>query len=240
MSAASGKIVTISIDGGLLATHDGLVRHESQLAQLIEMLADYSLPATWFLADPSGNRWTPQIACSHPQHEIALGAAGVVWASTSVPDGVFDELLRCSLWAARSAGLAIHSLAVRDPLTPSRSAIAAEQGLRVAHIATSHRNEVSGSLTTVAADVVLPYSEGVWSLVHDYAAARQMLARFRHRRHCHIAIDLDCLGRHATLGMDALRRLMRSVAIERHRATLDVVPLANLGAGERQHRRRAA
>jgi hypothetical protein len=227
------KWMSFSIDGGSLAVETGSARQESQLAQLVELFADYALVATWFLRDPGRSLWAPQIACSLAGHEIALDCC-TAWCTDKSPLAAFNELLTCAVRHAREPGFAIESLAIPGALEPQRAALIARLGIETCYAAHSPRhqrdaaNNASHDGTLLVSDFSVPASSSVLSVMRDYQLSRKVAARLRRDSHVHVAIQLDRLSAHGVLGIDTIRRLLRSVAMEKQREQLEVRTVAEV------------
>ncbi len=108
-------LLAISIDIELDAQHSGT---RDQLAldrvagRLLEMLTRSGLPATWAVADPAESAATEKLTAAGG-HEIAvLGDAA--WVGASAGRSRFGRELDRRLRHARSAGIAVSTLALRN------------------------------------------------------------------------------------------------------------------------------
>jgi hypothetical protein len=110
------SLLTITVDAEMDTTRRGLDQQgqlEAVTANLLALLAEYRLPATWAVADPAISAATDRIIAEAGGHELAI-LGDRTWVGNAAGRNRFGNELQRRVTHGRAAGLDIGTLVLRD------------------------------------------------------------------------------------------------------------------------------
>lgn len=236
---ARGQLV-VSLDLELELQRESLARQralDTLTRQLVSLLDQHGLPATFAVADPALSAATETITASRGGHELAV-LGDSTWAGPGAGRERFARELTRRFGAARAAGLNISTLALRhlemaehfdllpkqaitvlrtDPVSPRRAQCVPPQVIRF-------------GVWQAAATLRLPQPRGWW-FGSEAGPAFKLLKRAAQRGEIvHLLIDVAQLIERETPSLAMLERVLGAAARQRDQEQLEVLTLQNMAS----------
>jgi hypothetical protein len=232
-----GRLV-ISVDLEL-AAHAGSLEHQRKLelvtSHLADLLGRQQLPATFAVADPRHSAASEIILASRTRHEVAiLGDAS--WVGRGAGRERFGRELERRIHSARTAGIQISSLALRDV------ELAENFDLLVKHQITAIRQNAGGGdsddqpqllrfgMWQMPVNFRLPRQPG-WFRGNVSAGKRALAKAVNSGSAFLLAIDAGNLAEGDPARLAEVERLLHHAAELRQAQQLEVVSLQQLTSG---------
>lgn len=192
MACQAGGRLIVSIDLEL-DHHPGSLRRQQTLdaltTQLLALLDELEIPATFAVADPRYSAATEAIMASPVRHEVAV-LADATWAGPGCGRERFARELSRRFGTARSAGLAVSTLALRQVELTEHADLLGKTGI------TALRGNFQGALPQVwnAPPVTpLPHRNGWWFESGELTAYRALQRAIRQQGLTHWLLDASTL-----------------------------------------------
>jgi hypothetical protein len=199
-------------------------------AAILELLAEYALPATWAVSDPAG--WTParRVLSATSGSEIAI-LADESWTCGRAPRHLFGRQLAARVQRARAAGIEISSLALHTEAPAGHAELAIKLGITaVRHAPTSaafpHQaarpRMLSSGLWSFPICVTVPGPSG-WFSGDGSRKARALVDRGEaDGRTLQLVADVDAVARGGRSSRRGLERLLRHLQLRRKQGAIEV------------------
>ena len=200
--------------------------------RLVNLLGEFNVPATWAVSDPAHSAATEQILAGPAQHDVAiLGDRGWVGREAGRKRFARELARRCA--GARTAGLPVSTLVLRDAKLDGHLELAVKQGILAIRSA-------AGAAHAGRSTVAQPLHFGVWQFTASTqlpAQPRGWMGGFRGlagglRRTAsrggqyHLAIRASQLGQQGRHGGRSLENLLRCAVRLQNQGRLEVLTLA--------------
>ncbi len=189
MAQQAGGRLVISIDLELVQQPHSQQRQQTLAnltTQLLALLDDLNLPASFAVADPHYSAATDAILAANTTHELAV-LADATWAGRGCGRQRFARELARRFGTARAVGLPVSTLALRQVALGEHVDLLSKTGI------TALRSEepcVTCDVWQAPPATLLPRRAGWWLESGEGAAKRAMLDALRERETAHWLIDV--------------------------------------------------
>ena len=234
---SAGKLV-LSIDLELNTDALDLIQEQSLEAlhiRLMEVMASFDVAATWAVSDPAVSAATDRILAAAQPHEIAV-LGDSTWVGHSAGRGRFARELSRRVLGARSAGLPITTLALRNVALDDHSDLVVKNGLTVVRegIASAdgraQAKEQSGlpalhyGLWSLPPTLLLPQASG-W-LPGSWRLRRRLEGCIARSELLHVVVDAPHMLRVGSSSERQLASLLEHASLRRRQGRLQIETLA--------------
>lgn len=235
---AQGSVLTLSIDLELeinQQTETCRLRLDDLRAELIALLDQHQIPATWAVADPAISAATEPIFASRIGHELAVLAEQSWFGAGSGRLRLRRELGR-RFDRARRAGISLSTLVLRNVDEVSEIDLLVEHGITAIRGPARPAGEaVSPARPSSRADIWhLPAAwqfpmQSAWWLPANWSIKRRIRQSMRQNLPIHLAIDSPRLVEEDAASLDGLSELLRWIAALNAAGQLQLATLGDLG-----------
>ena len=245
-------IFAISIDLELDPMRPGRDQQRSLEAvtgNLLKLLGQYRMPATWAVADPAISAATDGLLAADAGHEIAI-LGDPTWVGHQAGRMRFGRELARRVMHGRAAGIAISTLALRGTELADHLDLLIKHDISV--LRSDYHEHVQGWFARPVVQAPAALRFGLWDLPASMqlpGPSRWKLGGGGGRRGrggidqaittqgvFQVGIDALSLAERGPMAEHTLEQVLRHAALRRQEGTLEVLPLAavaNKLAGER-------
>ncbi len=237
-SGAQGSLFTLSIDLEL-DIHQQTEAYRQRLDDLrnnlITLLEQHQMPATWAVADPAISAATEPIFASTVPHELAVLADRTWFGAGSGRLRLRRELGR-RFDRARRAGISLSTLVLRNVDEVSEVDALVEHGISAIRGPARPIGEtVDPPRSSLRADIwhqpvawQLPL-QSAWWLPTNWSLKRRIRKAMRQHSAVHLAIDSPRLVEEDGLALGTLRELLGWLAAQQSAGHLQIATLGEIG-----------
>jgi hypothetical protein len=232
----SGDVVRLVISVDLeLAAHAGSLEHQRKLelvaSHLTDLLSRQQMPATFAVADPHHSAASEIILASRVGHEVAI-LGDVSWVGRGAGRERFARELERRIHSARSAGMQISSLVLRDVELAENFDLLVKHQIAAIRPAASRDSADQPQLLRhgmwqVPAHLRLPRKAG-WFASNVSLAKRGLAGAAKSAGVFHLAIDAGQLAEGDTAKLSEVERILAHAAELRASQQLEILSLQQL------------